>query len=115
MHIYRKSSLLLHKTSCLLQTGEAADVEKYSKRTIRVTQAHNDECKKLLRLMGVPVVEVGVSLSHAVWCMQLCGIYRGNIHQSGMIYISFGICYHLVPCSTCCYTIMHLQKIDWYA
>lgn len=42
------------------QTGEAADVEKYSKRTIRVTQAHNDECKKLLRLMGVPVVEVSM-------------------------------------------------------
>ena len=41
-----------------LQTGEAADVEKYSKRTIRVTQTHNDECKKLLRLMGVPVIEV---------------------------------------------------------
>ncbi|KAK9818555.1 hypothetical protein WJX74_006900 [Apatococcus lobatus] len=39
------------------ETGEAADVEKYSKRTIRVTQVHNDECKKLLRLMGVPVVE----------------------------------------------------------
>ncbi len=47
-------------TSHLLQTGEAADVEKYSKRTIRVTQVHNDECKKLLRLMGVPVVEVSI-------------------------------------------------------
>jgi 5'-3' exonuclease len=39
------------------QTGTAEDVEKYGKRTIKVTKEHNEECKKLLRLMGVPVVE----------------------------------------------------------
>ncbi len=32
-------------------------MEKYGKRTIKVTKEHNEECKKLLRLMGVPVVE----------------------------------------------------------
>ena len=31
---------------------------KYSKRTVRVTQQHNEECRRLLRLMGVPVVVV---------------------------------------------------------
>ena len=31
---------------------------KYSKRTVRVTQQHNEECRRLLRLMGVPVIEV---------------------------------------------------------
>ena len=32
-------------------------MEKYSKRTVRVTREHNEECKRLLRLMGVPVIE----------------------------------------------------------
>ena len=40
------------------QTGGEADVAKYSKRTVRVTRQHNEECRRLLRLMGVPVVEV---------------------------------------------------------
>ena len=34
---------------------------KYSKRTVRVTKQHNEECRRLLRLMGVPVVEVCLS------------------------------------------------------
>jgi hypothetical protein len=41
-----------------VQTGGEADIEKYSKRTVRVTPQHNEECRRLLRLMGVPVVEV---------------------------------------------------------
>eukprot|EP00884_Botryococcus_braunii_P014378 jgi/Botrbrau1/22941/Bobra.0030s0017.1 len=40
------------------QGGDEADIAKYSKRTVRVTQQHNDECKRLLKLMGVPYVEV---------------------------------------------------------
>lgn len=39
------------------ETGTEADVEKLAKRTIRVTKEHNDECKRLLRLMGVPIIE----------------------------------------------------------
>ena len=45
-----------------IQTGNAEDIAKYSKRTVRVTQQHNDECKRLLTLMGVPIVNV--SLNH---------------------------------------------------
>ncbi|XP_056165140.1 flap endonuclease 1-like, partial [Syzygium oleosum] len=33
------------------------DIEKFSKRTVKVTQQHNEDCKRLLRLMGVPLVE----------------------------------------------------------
>ncbi len=40
------------------QEGNAEDIAKYSKRTTRVTAHHNEECKELLRLMGVPVVTV---------------------------------------------------------
>ncbi|GAB4813462.1 hypothetical protein N2152v2_000508 [Parachlorella kessleri] len=39
------------------EAGNEEDVEKYSKRTVRVTREHNEECKRLLRLMGVPVIE----------------------------------------------------------
>lgn len=37
--------------------GEEADVEKYSKKTVKVTQKHVEECKRLLTLMGVPIVQ----------------------------------------------------------
>jgi flap endonuclease-1 len=38
------------------ETGTAEDVEKFSRRTVRVTREHNDDCKKLLTLMGVPYI-----------------------------------------------------------
>jgi len=31
-------------------------VDKFSRRTVRVTREHNEECQKLLRLKGIPVV-----------------------------------------------------------
>ena len=31
-------------------------MEKYSRRLVKVGKNHNDDCKELLRLMGVPVV-----------------------------------------------------------
>ncbi|KAI1697235.1 XPG i-region domain-containing protein [Ditylenchus destructor] len=37
--------------------GDATAVEKFERRSIKVSPKHNDECKKLLRLMGVPVVD----------------------------------------------------------
>jgi flap endonuclease-1 len=39
------------------EQGDQEAVAKLTKRTVRVTQKHNDETKKLLRLMGVPIVE----------------------------------------------------------
>ncbi len=33
------------------------EIDKFSKRNVRVTKQHNDEAKKLLRLMGIPVIE----------------------------------------------------------
>ena len=36
------------------ETGTAEDVEKFSRRTVRVTKEHNAECQKLLKLMGIP-------------------------------------------------------------
>ena len=39
------------------ETGTAEEVEKYSRRSVRVTREHNAECKKLLKLMGIPYVD----------------------------------------------------------
>ncbi|KAL8840588.1 MAG: hypothetical protein Q9170_001274 [Blastenia crenularia] len=38
------------------ETGTAEEVEKFSRRTVKVTREHNDEAKKLLTLMGVPYI-----------------------------------------------------------
>jgi flap endonuclease-1 len=38
-------------------TENKDDVEKFSKRLVRVTKEHNADAKKLLTLMGVPIVE----------------------------------------------------------
>jgi flap endonuclease-1 len=38
------------------ETGTAEDVEKFSRRTVRVTREHNAECQQLLRLMGIPYI-----------------------------------------------------------
>ncbi|KAJ0013749.1 hypothetical protein Pint_21871 [Pistacia integerrima] len=42
--------------------GNKEDIEKFSKRTVKVTKQHNEDCKRLLRLMGVPVVEVSLHM-----------------------------------------------------
>ncbi|KAF1931865.1 DNA-repair protein rad2 [Didymella exigua CBS 183.55] len=38
------------------ETGTAEDVEKFSRRTVRVTREHNAECQQLLKLMGIPFI-----------------------------------------------------------
>jgi flap endonuclease-1 len=38
------------------ETGTAEDVEKFSRRTVRVTREHNEECQRLLKLMGIPFI-----------------------------------------------------------
>jgi flap endonuclease-1 len=38
--------------------GDADNVDKFSKRLVKVTKEHAEDCKKLLTLMGVPFVDV---------------------------------------------------------
>ena len=37
--------------------GDAEAIDKFSRRTVKVTREHNEECKHLLTLMGVPYVD----------------------------------------------------------
>ncbi|KAI3654986.1 hypothetical protein MP228_000366 [Amoeboaphelidium protococcarum] len=39
------------------ESGSAEAMEKFQRRTVKVSKQHNDECKKLLKLMGIPYVE----------------------------------------------------------
>uniref|UniRef100_UPI00398EB4FB flap endonuclease 1 n=1 Tax=Pristiophorus japonicus TaxID=55135 RepID=UPI00398EB4FB len=39
------------------ETGDAENIERFNKRLVKVTKQHNDECKRLLQLMGVPYIE----------------------------------------------------------
>lgn len=59
-----------------IETGVKEDIEKYSKRTVKVTKQHNEDCKKLLRLMGVPVIEAPSEAEAE--CASLC--------KSGKVY-----------------------------
>ncbi|KAL5524678.1 FEN1 [Sanghuangporus sanghuang] len=38
------------------ETGTAEDMERFTRRQVKVTKEHNEECRKLLKLMGIPVV-----------------------------------------------------------
>jgi flap endonuclease-1 len=40
------------------EVGKAEDVDRFSRRQVRVTKEHNEECKRLLSLMGIPCVTV---------------------------------------------------------
>lgn len=39
------------------EDGDAADMDKFNRRLVRVTKQHNAEAKELLKLMGVPYIE----------------------------------------------------------
>mgnify|MGYP002718979856 CR=1 FL=1 len=38
--------------------GTAEDIDKLARRQVRPTKVHNEECRRLLKLMGIPVVVV---------------------------------------------------------
>jgi flap endonuclease-1 len=39
------------------EAGDSENVEKFTRRLVKVTKEHGDDCRKLLKLMGVPYIE----------------------------------------------------------
>jgi len=39
------------------ESGNLEDIERFSKRTVKMDATHISDCKRLLTLMGMPVVE----------------------------------------------------------
>jgi len=41
----------------MLSLGDGEAFDKFARRTVKGTGEHNDDCKRLLRLMGIPYVD----------------------------------------------------------
>eukprot|EP00197_Chlamydomonas_leiostraca_P009294 CAMPEP_0202882264 /NCGR_PEP_ID=MMETSP1391-20130828/37732_1 /ASSEMBLY_ACC=CAM_ASM_000867 /TAXON_ID=1034604 /ORGANISM="Chlamydomonas leiostraca, Strain SAG 11-49" /LENGTH=358 /DNA_ID=CAMNT_0049565087 /DNA_START=98 /DNA_END=1170 /DNA_ORIENTATION=- len=71
------------------EAGNTEEIEKYSKRTIKVTREHNEECKKLLRLMGVPVVDAATEAEAQCAALAKAGLVYG-VATEDMDALTFG-------------------------
>mmetsp|Transcript_18908 Transcript_18908/g.52742 ORF Transcript_18908/g.52742 Transcript_18908/m.52742 type:complete len:388 (-) Transcript_18908:992-2155(-) len=84
------------------EAGDTEAIEKFSKRTIKVTKVHTEECKRLLQLMGVPIVQAPSEAE--AQCSQMCkdGLVYG-ISSEDMDSLTFGcprlIRYLMTPAS----------------
>ncbi|KAL8292591.1 hypothetical protein RQP46_001203 [Phenoliferia psychrophenolica] len=61
------------------ETGTSEDVDKLSRRQVKVTREHNEACRRLLTLMGIPWV-IAPSEAEAQ-CAELCR--GGNVYAAG--------------------------------
>ena len=53
---FQRKSEALEQHEEAKETGTAEEVEKFSRRTVRVTKDHNAECQRLLKVMGIPYI-----------------------------------------------------------
>lgn len=72
-----------------VESGNKEDIEKYSKRTVKVTRQHNEDCKRLLRLMGVPVIHAPSEAE--AQCAALCKLDKVyGVASEDMDSLTFG-------------------------
>ncbi|GFY94348.1 5'-3' exonuclease family protein [Actinidia rufa] len=82
---YSKRAEATEDLNQAIESGNKEEIEKFSKRTVKVTKQHNEDCKRLLRLMGVPVVEAPSEAE--AQCAALCK--SGKVRASPfMLYTS---------------------------
>ena len=66
---------------CTYSPGTTEDVERFSRRTVKVTREHNEECRRLLKLMGIPVVVVWINVVFFVNACSNC--LQGTLGSRG--------------------------------
>ncbi|XP_047072393.1 flap endonuclease 1-B-like isoform X1 [Lolium rigidum] len=72
-----------------IEVGDEDSIEKLSKRTVKMTKKHNDDCKRLLGLMGVPVVEAPGEAE--AQCASLCENHKAYaVASEDMDSLTFG-------------------------
>lgn len=42
--------------------GDAEAIDKFNRRLVKVTKTHAEEAKQLLQLMGIPYIDVSISI-----------------------------------------------------
>lgn len=52
-------------------SGNVQDIDKFSRRLVKVTKQHVEEAKQLLKLMGIPFVEVSfeILIDEKIFCL----------------------------------------------
>ena len=56
--LWEQNSNMFPFTKIIIFAGDAACIDKFNRRLVKVTKKHVEECKELLKLMGIPYVEV---------------------------------------------------------
>ncbi|KAG0448924.1 hypothetical protein HPP92_027569, partial [Vanilla planifolia] len=86
---YSKRDDATRELATAVEEGNKEEIEKFSKRTVKVTKQHNEDCKQLLRLMGVPVIEAPCEAE--AQCAALCkGDMVYGVASEDMDSLTFG-------------------------
>ncbi|XP_042471823.1 flap endonuclease 1 isoform X3 [Zingiber officinale] len=67
---YSKREDATNDLNTAIEISDLEGIEKHSKRTVKVTKQHHEDCKRLLRLMGVPTIEAPCEAE--AQCTALC-------------------------------------------
>lgn len=59
-----------------ISIGDEENIEKFNRRLVKVSKQHNEECKELLKYMGIPFINVSCQYLKPV--TQFCVYYQWN-------------------------------------